>query len=75
MTILTPEQKARETIDHLLDAAGWSVQSRDWANLTRAGRLRQAILKKVFEGRLVGQDPEDELASVLLERIEAQREA
>ncbi len=33
MTILTPEQKARETIDHLLEAAGWSVQSRDQANL------------------------------------------
>jgi len=34
MTILTPEQEARETIDDLLDAAGWSVQSRDQANLS-----------------------------------------
>jgi type I restriction enzyme R subunit len=34
MPILTPEQKAREMIDDLLDAAGWSVQSRDQANLS-----------------------------------------
>jgi type I restriction enzyme S subunit len=40
----------------------------------RAERLRQAILKRAFEGRLVPQDPEDEPAEVLLERIRAQRE-
>ena len=35
--------------------------------------LRQSILKQAFEGKLVPQDPNDELASVLLERIKAQR--
>jgi type I restriction enzyme S subunit len=45
------------------------------AALARAGRLRQAVLKQAFEGRLVSQDPDDEPASVLLERIRAQREA
>jgi type I restriction enzyme S subunit len=39
----------------------------------RATRLRQAILKKAFEGHLVPQDPNDEPASVLLERIRAAR--
>ncbi len=36
-----------------------------------ASQLRQSILKAAFEGRLVPQDPNDEPASVLLERIKA----
>lgn len=39
----------------------------------RLARLRQSILKWAFEGRLVDQDPTDEPASVLLERIRAER--
>lgn len=42
-------------------------------NLKRADRLRQAILKRAFEGRLVAQDPADEPAELLLERIRAER--
>jgi type I restriction enzyme S subunit len=44
-------------------------------NVVRCVRLRQSILKWAFEGRLVDQDPTDESASVLLERIRAEREA
>lgn len=36
-------------------------------------RLETAILGKAFRGELVPQDPNDELASVLLDRIRAQR--
>ena len=43
------------------------------ASLTRAERLRQAVLRKAFAGELVPQDPADEPASVLLERIRAER--
>jgi hypothetical protein len=42
---------------------------------TRCDRFRQSILKWAFEGRLADQDPTDEPASVLLERIRAERAA
>jgi len=41
----------------------------------RAERLRQSILKSAFEGRLVPQDPADESANILLERIRSDRNA
>jgi hypothetical protein len=43
------------------------------ASLARAGRLRQAILKRAFEGKLAGQDPNDEPATDLLARIKVER--
>lgn len=42
---------------------------------TRAAALRRSILAAAFSGQLVPQDPSDEPASVLLERIAAERAA
>jgi len=44
-------------------------------NLQKSEALRQSILKKAFSGQLVPQDPSDEPASVLLERIRAENAA
>jgi type I restriction enzyme, S subunit len=43
------------------------------ANLKRAHAVRQSILKRAFEGKLVPQDPGDEPASVLMGHIRAER--
>ncbi len=50
------------------------VEKTIMVELRRAEQLRQSILKKAFSGRLVPQDPNDEPASALLERIKAQKE-
>ena len=42
--------------------------------LKQAETLRQAVLKNAFTGQLVAQDPHDEPASILLDRIRAERE-
>jgi len=49
------------------------LEARVKAAQARIDRLTQSILAKAFRGELVPQDPNDEPASVLLERIKAQR--
>jgi type I restriction enzyme S subunit len=51
------------------------VEAEVSADLKRAERLRHSVLRSAFEGNLVTQDPKDEPATVLLERIRAERGA
>lgn len=61
-----------ERIEYLLSAAKY-VEREVEGTLERCASLRQSILKIAFEGRLVPQDPLDEPASALLERIKHER--
>jgi type I restriction enzyme S subunit len=71
---LSEQARACDEVDSkgsLVDGVLESV-SRD---LRRCARLRQAVLKWAFEGKLVDQDPTDEPADMLLARIRAERVA
>lgn len=57
-----------ERVSALLDAATRTHDQIE-GDLQRAASLRQSILRVAFEGKLVPQDPNDEPASVLLQRI------
>ena len=69
-----PEQhKIAEEIELRFSVAD-DVEKTVDQSLKQAERLRHSILKTAFEGKLMPQDPTDEPASVLLERIKAERE-
>jgi type I restriction enzyme S subunit len=61
-----------EAVERQLSMADDAIGSMS-IEVVRCTRLRQSILKWAFEGRLVDQDPTDEPASRLLDRIRAER--
>jgi type I restriction enzyme S subunit len=69
----TEQQKIVEEIERRFSVAD-EVEKIIDNSLKQAERLRQSILKKAFEGKLVPQDPSDEPAEKLLERIKAEKE-
>ncbi len=73
-----PEATERKEIVRRIDRAfTWIDRLAAEATSARTliDKLDQAVLAKAFRGELVPQDPNDEPASVLLERIRAEREA
>lgn len=70
-------EEQRETIDRLEIALARANRLEAEASRARAliDRLEAAILTRAFRGDLVPQDPDDEPADVLLDRICAQRAA
>lgn len=76
--IILPSLLEQEEIVKQLDETLSSidrVENEIKNNLKKSEALRQSILKKAFSGKLVAQDPNDEPASVLLQRIRAEKEA
>jgi len=72
---LPPKEEQKEIVSEIerrLSVADKTEATLE-ASLKGAARLRQSILKKAFQGELVPQDPSDEPAAALLERIRAER--
>ncbi len=65
---LREQHEIRTIVDEQLSVYE-AVELQVRTHSARATRLRQSILKRAFEGKLVPQDPKDEPAGVLLERI------
>ena len=74
---LPPLREQQHIVRRLANALGsaGTAGTEFTRQLNRATILRQSILKRAFEGRLVPQDPNDEPAAVLLERIRSERDS
>lgn len=73
---LPPHEEQKEIVRRIekLFAFADKIEARYSKAKTMLDKLPQSILAKAFRGELVPQDPNDEPASVLLERIKAAKE-
>ena len=71
-----PTLAEQEKIADLIEKSKSSIEDLELEienQLIWANALRQSVLKKAFAGQFVGQDPTDEPASTLLDRIRTER--
>jgi type I restriction enzyme S subunit len=71
---MAPLDEQREIVDRIEKAFSWIDRlATETTNARKLiDHLDQAVMAKAFRGELVPQDPNDEPASVLLERIQAE---
>ena len=76
LLVLVPKVEIQDRIVQVIDEH-WSLAAAAEegleSTLLRMGRFRQTILNLAFGGRIVPQDPTDEPASMLLNRIRSER--
>jgi type I restriction enzyme S subunit len=68
----TEQNKIVEELELIFSVTNQLEKTID-TNIKRAEKLRQSILKQAFTGQLVPQEPNDEPAEKLLERIKAEK--
>jgi type I restriction enzyme, S subunit len=74
---MAPLDEQREIVDRIEKAFSWIDRlATETTNARKLiDHLDQAVMAKAFRGELVPQDPNDEPASVLLERIQAEKQS
>jgi type I restriction enzyme S subunit len=72
---IAPLEEQKEIVDYIVKAISWidRLTSEGTSARRLIDHLDQAVLAKAFRGELVPQDPNDEPAGILLERIRADR--
>jgi type I restriction enzyme, S subunit len=70
---LAEQQAVLKVVDSLTSQMT-NLEAQIETAMQQSDALRQSILKRAFSGQLVVQDPSDEPASILLERIRSEWE-
>lgn len=71
---IAEQKELMDQLDYLAGKMG-AVEFAIGTTQRRSASLRRAVLNAAFSGRLVPQDPSDEPASALLDRLRAERQA